>query len=65
MYHSSVIHVIKFFNYEHLPQKLQDISRPFHELARKVADWAPDNPETTVALRKLLEAKDAAIRAAR
>jgi hypothetical protein len=63
MYHSSVIHVVKFFNYEHLPQKLQDISRPFHELARKVADRAPDNPETTVALRKLLEAKDAAVRA--
>ena len=55
---------MKFFAYTHLPQKLQDISRPFCELAKQVADRAPQNQETTVALRKLLEAKDAAVRAA-
>ena len=35
----------------------------FAELAQKTADRAPDSQETTVALRKLLEAKDAAVRA--
>ena len=57
------VHVLQFFAYEHLPPKLQEISRPFCELAKAVAQRA-DNQETTVALRKLLEAKDAAVRAA-
>ncbi len=39
------------------------VSEPFYTLAHKVAAKSPDNPETTVALRKLLEAKDAAVRA--
>ena len=62
--HPAVTHVLKYFKYEHLPPKLQDISKPFCELACLTADTAPQSPETTVALRKLLEAKDAAVRAA-
>ena len=61
--HPSISHVLKFFKYDHLPEKLQAISRPFCTLAQEVAERAPDNQETTVALRKLLEAKDAAVRA--
>ncbi len=61
--HPAIANVLKFFAYAHLPAKLQEISRPFCELANKVANDAPDNAETTVALRKLLEAKDAAVRA--
>ena len=61
--HPAVGHVLKFFSYTHLPDRLQEISRPFFELAQQVAERAPDNQETTVALRKLLEAKDAAVRA--
>jgi len=57
----AVTHVLQFFAYEHLPVKLQGISKPFGELAKVVAD-GPQNAETTVALRKLLEAKDAAVR---
>lgn len=60
--HSSVVHILQFFKYEHLPPHLQDISRPFCEMAREMAQVLPGNPETTVALRKLLEAKDAAVR---
>lgn len=62
-------HIIQFFAYEHLPLALQLISRPFCDLARNIvaADGnglaLPRNPERTVALRKLLEAKDAAVRA--
>jgi len=62
-YHPAVEHVLKFFSYTHLPQRLQEISKPFCVLALATAARAPDNPETTVALRKLLEAKDAAVRA--
>lgn len=58
----AVLHVLKFFSWDHLPPKLQDVSKPFADLAQKVARSA-DNPEVTVALRKLLEAKDAAVRA--
>jgi hypothetical protein len=61
--HPAVAHVLKFFACTHLPEKLQAISRPFGELAHEVANRFPDNQETTVALRKLLEAKDAAVRA--
>lgn len=56
------LHVLQFFKYEHLPPVLQAASRPFAELALAVAK-ASSNAETTVALRKLLEAKDAAVRA--
>lgn len=55
--------LLEHFAYEHLPPFLQDVSRPFAELASKVATQAPnDTRETVVALRKLLEAKDAAVR---
>lgn len=60
----AIKHVLQYFNYEHLPTHLQDISRDFATLAIKTANRHPDNPETTVAIRKLLEAKDAAVRAA-
>lgn len=56
-------HIEQFFAYEHLPPNLQAVSKPFGELARKIVDALPRNPERTVALRKLLEAKDAAVRA--
>lgn len=56
-------HVLQFFKYDHLPAHLAEVSRPFGELAQKLAATLPANPETTVALRKLLESKDAAVRA--
>ena len=62
--HPAVQHILKFFNYEHLPPHLQEISMPFCVLAHQVVKRFPENPETTVALRKLLESKDAAVRAA-
>lgn len=55
--------ILQFFAYEHLPTHLQDVSKPFGELASVLAAVLPRNPERTVALRKLLEAKDAAVRA--
>ncbi|MCY0991856.1 hypothetical protein OV203_32255 [Nannocystis sp. ILAH1] len=55
--------ILQFFAYEHLPAHLQAVSAPFGELARALVKDAPRNPERTVALRKLLESKDAAVRA--
>lgn len=56
-------HILQFFAYGHLPAPLQAISKPFGDLAQQLVDTLPRNPERTVALRKLLEAKDAAVRA--
>lgn len=53
----------QFFAYEHLPESLQVISKPFGELARNIVTSLPRNAERSTALRKLLEAKDAAVRA--
>ncbi len=57
-------HILQFFAYGHLPPSLRDVSEPFHALAHQIVATVPRNPERTVALRKLLEAKDAAVRAA-
>jgi len=55
--------MLKHFEYKHLPKGLQPSSRPFCELAELIVERIPRNPERTVALRKLLEAKDCAVRA--
>lgn len=56
--------ILRFFHYAHLPPALRDRSSPFCDLARLIIATTPRNQERTVALRKLLEAKDAAVRAA-
>lgn len=55
--------ILQFFKYAHLPQPLQQTSALFDNLAQEIVASLPRNPERTVALRKLLEAKDAAVRA--
>lgn len=57
-------HILQFFAYDHLPPDLQKISGPFHDMAKSIVATLPRNPERTVALRKLLESKDAAVRSA-
>lgn len=63
-------HILQFFAYAHLPPHLQAVSKPFGDLAHALVHGdqvlpapLPRNAERTVALRKLLEAKDAAVRA--
>lgn len=56
--------MIRWFAYEHLPAHLQAVSMPFCDLAVKITERLPRTPERTVALRKLLESKDAAVRCA-
>jgi hypothetical protein len=56
-------YLIQFFKYDHLPLPLQEVSKPFCDLAERIVQNSPDNPERTMALRKLLESKDCAVRA--
>ena len=55
--------MLQFFEYAHLRDDLQIISAPFCTLAIAMVNLLPRNPERTAALRKLLEAKDWAVRA--
>ena len=55
--------ILQFFAWDHLPQPLAEVSMRFKVLADYIVSELPRNPERTVALRKLLEAKDAAVRA--
>lgn len=54
---------IKYFSYEHLPEKLQEISKAVYELAHLMEDTLPDGAEKSAGMRKLLEAKDCFVRA--
>lgn len=54
--------ILRFFAFAHLPPHLQEVSKPFAELA-DIIMTLPRSAERTVALRKLLESKDAAVRA--
>jgi hypothetical protein len=61
--HPSISALLEFFAYDHLPPHLAKVSKPFHDLAFNItAKFA--GPEVTVCLRKLLESKDCAVRAA-
>lgn len=55
--------ILDQFRYEHLPEHLQEVSRPFGELAIVIFATIDDVPQRDVAFQKLLEAKDAAVRA--
>lgn len=54
--------LLKYFTYEHLPEPLLSLSYRFYQMAEHLAEELPDGSEKTVALRKLLEAKDSAVR---
>jgi len=55
--------ILRFFSAKHLQEPLKSVSQPFCDLAQKVFEVCPNNAERSVALRKLLESKDAAVRA--
>lgn len=56
-------YLLKWFRYEHLPDGMRETSARFASLADDIVRTIPRGPERTVALRKLLESKDAAVRA--
>lgn len=56
--------ILQYFSWTHLHEELASVSRRFQQLAMQIEVELPNGPEKSVALRKLLEAKDAAVRAA-
>jgi hypothetical protein len=56
--------IMKYFEYSHLPPKLQVVSKPFYELATQMDTTLPAGAEKSAGLRKLLEAKDCFVRTA-
>ena len=58
-----MIHDLRYFTYTHLPEPLMDVSKRFHAVALWVVENLDEGPERSNALRKLLEAKDSAVRA--
>lgn len=61
--HPSTAHLLQFFSFGHLPEPLRSVSQQFHTLAHALAqDERLSGPELTAGLRKLLEAKDCAVR---
>lgn len=56
--------IMKYFEFAHLPEKLQAVSRPIGEVAQAMDASLPDGAEKSAGLRKLLEAKDCLVRAA-
>ena len=56
--------IMKYFEFKHLPEKLQAISGDVFALACSMEAQLPDGAEKSAGLRKLLEAKDCFVRAA-
>ena len=56
--------MLRWFDFDHLPEHLRAVSEPFHELATTLVTTLPRCAERSAAMRKLLEAKDCAVRAA-
>lgn len=55
--------ILQYFKYEHLPNHLQEVSKPIGDLAKQMENQLPDGPEKEAGMRKLLEAKDCFVRA--
>jgi hypothetical protein len=55
--------MLQFFGFAHLKPELQATSKMFHDLALRMVIDLPRNPERSAGLRKLMEAKDCAVRA--
>lgn len=62
--HSGTVQVLKGFRVEHLRNDLQGVVIDYIDLVERLLEQLPDGPEFTVTLRKLMESKDSAVRAA-
>ncbi|MFZ3569410.1 hypothetical protein ACNYS0_20890 [Streptomyces sp. BH034] len=58
--HPATQAVLRHFSYDHLPAHLQEVSKPFHDLAHDLAGKL-SGPELTTALGHLFDAKNWAV----
>ena len=56
--------IVQFFTYEEFDEHLQEIAKEFYFMAEYLDRLLPTSAEKSVTLRKLLESKDSAVRAA-
>lgn len=59
--HPATQHFVPLFRYDHLPEHLQAVSKPIHDVAELMINTLADGPELTVGLRKLWEAKNSLV----
>lgn len=55
---------LRYFTYDHLPEPLRSVSKEFYRLAALMVGNLPEGPAKDIALQRLLEAKDSAVRSA-
>lgn len=58
-------YALRWFEYKHLPEEMQVVSREVYALAEKMYDTLGSGAEKSAGMRKLLEAKDCFVRQAR
>lgn len=56
--------IMQYFTYSHVQSPRDDVANLYADLAMTLDDWFGDSEQKTVALQRLLESKDAALRAA-
>lgn len=61
--HPSIVEKLEHFEHDHLAEPLRYIVAEFNDLAHWLADEIASHPQLAIALQKLIEAKDAAVRA--
>lgn len=62
--HPAVIEMMKLFTYDHLPERLQAVSKPICVLAWDMVGRLPDTPMLTRGLERLWETKNCLVTAA-
>lgn len=60
--HFSTLHLLQFFADDHLPPVLRAIVLPLRMTTFMLVQEAEDGPELTVAIRKMVDAKDSFVR---
>lgn len=62
--HPGIRDGLQWLTFAHLPRGLQSFSQPFYSAACEIIEQiTTDSPELTTAINRLIEAKDAAVRA--
>jgi hypothetical protein len=54
--------ILKNFDFDHLPPPQRDVARLFHQMAVNLTMMLPTGPYKLATLRRLLEAKDFAVK---